>query len=62
MKKGEFEGVAGAQHPQHPRAPSMGIDYKVKDQNGGRLHQPLAKGKGVIVRWGLEEAGGKPAT
>jgi len=25
------------------------------------LHQPLAKSKGVIVRWGLEEAGGKTA-
>ena len=24
--------------------------------------QPLAEGKDVTVRWGLEEAGGKPAT
>jgi hypothetical protein len=26
---------------------------------GGWSPKPLAKGKGVIVRWGLEEAGGK---
>jgi len=26
------------------------------------LQQPLAKGKGVTARWGLEEALGKPAT
>jgi len=34
----------------------------MKDPYGGWLQQPLAEGKGVIVRWGLEEARGKPAT
>jgi hypothetical protein len=34
----------------------------VKDPYGGWSHQPLAEGKGVAVRRGLEEAGGKPAT
>ena len=43
-------------------APSMGVDWWVKVPYGGWSHQPLAKGKGVIVKWGLEEAGGKPAT
>ena len=42
-------------------APSMGDDWWVKVPYGGWLHQPLAKGKGVTVKWGLEEAGGKPA-
>ena len=34
----------------------------VKDPYGGWLHQPLAKGKGVVVRRSQEEAGGKLAT
>ena len=29
---------------------------------GGGSTEPLAKGKGVVVRRGLEEAGGKPAS
>jgi len=28
----------------------------------GGLHQSLAEGKGVTVKWGLEEAGSKPVT
>jgi len=42
-------------------APSMGDDWWVKVPYGGWSHQPLAKGKGVTVKWGLEEARGKPA-
>jgi len=40
----------------------MGDGYRVKVPNGGWSHQPIAKGKGITARWGLEEARGKPAT
>ena len=33
----------------------------MKDPCGGWSHQPLAEGKGVAVRRGLKEAGGKTA-
>ncbi len=42
--------------------PGMGIDLEVKVLCGGGSTEPLAKGKGVVVRRGLEEAGGKPAS
>ena len=35
---------------------------EVKVLCGGGSTEPLAKGKGVVVRRGLEEAGGKPAS
>ena len=31
----------------------------VKVPYGPKWSEPLAEGKGVIARWGLEEAGGK---
>ena len=43
-------------------APGMGIDLGVKVPCGGGSTEPLAKGKGVVARRGLEEAGGKPAS
>lgn len=43
-------------------APGMGADLKVEVLYGGGSTEPLAKGKGVIVRWGPEEAGGKVAS
>ena len=43
-------------------APGMGVELEVKVLYGGCSTKPLAKGKGAIVRWGLEEAGGKTAS
>jgi len=40
----------------------MGADLEVEVLYGGGSTEPLAKGKGVTVRWGLEEAGGKAAS
>jgi hypothetical protein len=34
----------------------------VEVPHGGGSTEPLAEGKGVSARWGLEEAGGKAAS
>jgi hypothetical protein len=44
------------------RAPSMGADLWGESPLRWRWPEPLAEGKGVIARWGLKEAGGKPAS
>jgi hypothetical protein len=44
------------------RAPGMGADLGVEVPHGGGSTEPLAEGKGVSARWGLEEAGGKAAS
>ena len=43
-------------------APGTGADLEVRVLYGGSSTEPLAKGKGVAVRRGLEEAGGKAAS
>jgi hypothetical protein len=43
-------------------APGMGADLEVEVLYGGGSTEPLAEGKGVAVRRGLEEAGGKAAS
>jgi hypothetical protein len=49
-------------HRSSLRAPGMGADLGVGVSHGGGSTEPLAEGKGVAVRWGLEEAGGKAAS
>ncbi len=61
MKKGIKVGRAPAAH-LYTRAPGMDADLEVKVLYGGGSTEPLAKGKGVAARWGLEEAGGKAAS
>jgi hypothetical protein len=55
-------GVRGGKPRGYPLldcAPGMVRILGVKVPYGPKWSEPLAEGKGVIVRWGLEEAGGK---
>jgi hypothetical protein len=56
-----FMGVHQLVNP-HPCVPSMDVDWRVKVPCGGWLHQPLAKGKGIVAKRCLKEAVGKTAT